>query len=83
MRRIESNVVTDLKWMPNNPDLFIQRSEDLTLRLWDIRARPFNLKFNTRWAPILHQLQISSQMTKAQIPFWSLGTEVLTMRERR
>jgi WD40 repeat protein len=30
-----------LKWLPNNNDLFVECSEDLTLRLWDIRARPF------------------------------------------
>ncbi len=30
-----------MKWLPNNPSLFIQCSEDLTLRLWDIRKKPF------------------------------------------
>jgi len=40
-KKIERNVITYLKWLPKNPDLFIECSEDLTLRLWDIKARPF------------------------------------------
>ena len=40
-KKIERNVVTFLKWLPNNEDLFIECSEDLSLRLWDTRARPF------------------------------------------
>lgn len=27
--------------MPSNNDLFVECSEDLTLRLWDVRAKPF------------------------------------------
>ena len=33
--------MTYLKWLPSNNDLIIECSEDLTLRLWDIRAKPF------------------------------------------
>lgn len=40
-KKIDRNVVTYLKWLPNNNDLFVECSEDLTLRLWDTRARPF------------------------------------------
>ncbi|CDW81448.1 wd repeat-containing protein 31 [Stylonychia lemnae] len=40
-RKIERNAITYLKFLPYTQDLFIECSEDLTLRLWDIRARPF------------------------------------------
>ena len=40
-RLIGRNAVTYLKWLPNSTDLFIECSEDLTLRLWDIRSKPF------------------------------------------
>ncbi len=40
-RKIERNVVTGVKWIPDNLDLFVQLSEDLTMRLWDIRQKPF------------------------------------------
>ena len=40
-RKIERNAITYLKWLPNNEDLFVECSEDLTLRMWDARAKPF------------------------------------------
>jgi WD40 repeat protein len=36
-RKIDRNAITYIKWLPNNSDLFIECSEDLTLRLWDIK----------------------------------------------
>ena len=35
--RIDRNMVTDMKWMPNDNNTFIQCSEDLRLRFYDIR----------------------------------------------
>jgi WD40 repeat protein len=39
MRKIDRNVVTAVRWLAGSQ--FLQCSEDLTLRLWDIRERPF------------------------------------------
>ena len=36
-RKIDRNVVTAIKWVPDNPSLFLEGSEDLTLRLWDVK----------------------------------------------
>jgi WD40 repeat protein len=37
-RKVEKNVVTDLKWRKSSDSQFFQLSEDLTLRLYDIRS---------------------------------------------
>lgn len=43
MRRIDRNVVTWVKWVKNanSGETFLECSEDLTLRLWDVRNKPF------------------------------------------
>ena len=39
---IYRNVITYHKFLKSNPNLFIQTSEDLKLRLWDLRVKtPF------------------------------------------
>ena len=35
--RIDRNMVTDMKWMPNDNNTFVQCSEDLRMRFFDIR----------------------------------------------
>ena len=35
--RIDRNMVTDMKWMPNDNNVFVQCSEDLRMRFFDIR----------------------------------------------
>lgn len=47
-RNIQRNAITSIKWLPNSPDSFIECSEDLTLRLWDCRSKPFKpqVEFN-------------------------------------
>ena len=40
-RKISRNVVTGVKWLPNSPDLFVETSEDLYMRVFDIRRKPF------------------------------------------
>lgn len=35
--RIDRNMVTDMKWMPTDHNIFLQCSEDLRIRLYDIR----------------------------------------------
>lgn len=40
MRKIDRNVVTAVKWLKGE-DSFLQCSEDLTLRKWDVRIKPF------------------------------------------
>jgi len=40
-RRIDRNIITSHKWLPDSRESFVQCSEDLYLRLWDIRAQPF------------------------------------------
>lgn len=35
--RIDRNMVTDMKWMPNDNNTFVQTSEDLRMRFFDIR----------------------------------------------
>lgn len=53
-RKIDRNVVTYLEWLPNSQDRFIELSEDLTLRLWDIKIKPFKptieVKIGTNFA---------------------------------
>lgn len=39
MRKIDRNVVTWVGWRDENT--MVQASEDLTLRIWDVRAKPF------------------------------------------
>ena len=33
--------MTQIKWLPNQPDLFLELSEDLYMRVFDIRVKPF------------------------------------------
>lgn len=53
-RKIDRNVITYIKWLPDNSDSFIECSEDLTLRLWDVRQKPFKpaieIKVGTNFA---------------------------------
>ena len=53
-RLIPRNVITQVKWLTNQPDLFVETSEDLYLRLFDTRERPFKpaveLKVDTNFA---------------------------------
>jgi len=35
---IERNVVTAMRWVPGDQHCFVQASEDLTLRVWDVRT---------------------------------------------
>ena len=54
--------------MPNTQDIFIECSEDLTLRLWDIRARPFKpaieFKVGSNFATTCDVLSFDGQDTK-------------------
>lgn len=36
-KRIDRNMITDMKWLPSDNNTFIQCSEDLRLRFFDIR----------------------------------------------
>ena len=53
-RLIPRNVITQVKWLTNQPDLFVETSEDLYLRVFDTRERPFKpaveLKVDTNFA---------------------------------
>ena len=40
-RKLARNVVTGLKWIPAELNCFIEISEDLFIRIWDIRVKPF------------------------------------------
>jgi WD40 repeat protein len=47
-KKIDRNVITSVKWLQNETNLFFESSEDLILRIFDIRLRPFAacLEFN-------------------------------------
>ena len=40
-RLIARNVITQIKWIPGQPNLFVETSEDLYTRIFDIRVKPF------------------------------------------
>jgi U3 small nucleolar RNA-associated protein 12 len=40
-RKISRNVITGIRWLESMPDLLIETSEDLYLRVFDIREKPF------------------------------------------
>ena len=40
-RLIARNVITQVKWLINQPELIVETSEDLYLRMFDIRVKPF------------------------------------------
>ena len=53
-RQIARNVITQVKWLVNQPELLVETSEDLYLRMFDIRAKPFKpvveVKVDTNFA---------------------------------
>lgn len=40
-RKISRNVATSVIWMPNDPNMFVETSEDLYIRAFDTRKKPF------------------------------------------
>jgi hypothetical protein len=46
--------VTQVKWLTHEPELFVETSEDLYMRLWDCRVKPFKpvveFKLDTNFA---------------------------------
>lgn len=46
MRKIDRNVVTWVGWRDENT--MVQASEDLTLRIWDVRTKPFKPQAEVR-----------------------------------
>ena len=53
-RQIARNVITQVKWLANQPELIVETSEDLYLRMFDIRIKPFKpiveIKVDTNFA---------------------------------
>ena len=40
-RKIPRNVATQVRWLPNEPNVFLETSEDLYIRAFDTRVKPF------------------------------------------
>ena len=53
-RQIPRNVITQVKWLIHQPELVVETSEDLYLRMFDIRVKPFKpvveVKVDTNFA---------------------------------
>ena len=64
-RKISRNVSTQVRWLPNQTSIFIETSEDLCLRTFDIRIKPFK--------PIVEFKVDTNFATTCDI--WSQGNE--------
>ena len=81
MRKIDRNVVTWIGWRDDNT--IVEASEDLNLRIWDIRKKPFKpqveIKVGTNFATngdILHDDNSGVYLATGHRGFNNEGAEV-------